>query len=232
MTKKRRQHPRRLPVCVAPEPDGRLTLQVGGVVQSIYLPIAPGDDGEWPAEPAGGYWAAMLPEACPRRALLLGLGGGTVARLLARRCAGVAIVGVERDEAVLAAARGELWLDEVPGLAVVLADAFEWVPAAAGREPGGYDFACLDLFEAGRLAAGALATPFLRQVAALLAPDGTLAANLMLTGRTPEQVHRLQRVYRVLRTIREHGNLVVHLRPLRAGEAGAEGEAGAPADGA
>lgn len=218
MAKRRRRHqpqPRSLPVRVARQADGRLALEVGGVVQSIAVP---GEDTPTPpadtqaGAPAGGYWAAMLPDVCPRRALLLGLGGGTVARLLRRRCPDAAIVGIEHDETVLATARAELGLDDVPGLTVVLADAFLWVPAAAEREPGVYDFICLDLFQAGRLAPGALATVFLRQVAALLAPEGTLAANLMVTGRTPEQIQRLERVFRQLRTVRVRGNVVAHLR--------------------
>jgi spermidine synthase len=208
-------------VRVARQADGRLALEVGGVVQSIAVP---GEDARTPpadaqaGAPEGGYWAAMLPDACPQRALLLGLGGGTVAQLLHRRCPDAAIVGIEHDETVLATARAELGLDDVLGLTVVLADAFLWVPAAAEREPGGYDFVCLDLFHAGRLVPGALATEFLRQVAALLAPAGTLSVNLMVTGRTPEQLHRLERVFRPLRTVRVRGNVVAHLRLWHAEE--------------
>lgn len=198
---------RALPVRVVPLGGERVALEVGGVRQSVVV-----FDGEEP----GGYWPAMLPEGSPRRALFLGLGGATVARLLGARCPGAAMVGIERDETVLATARAELRLDDIVGLRAVLADAFAWVEDAAEREPGLYDYICLDLFEAGRLAPGALATPFLRQVAALLAPDGTLAINLMVTGRTNEQLHRLARVFQTLRTVRVRGNLVVHARPLAA----------------
>jgi spermidine synthase len=201
-------------VRVARHADGRQVLEVGGVVQSV-LP-RPDEPADAPAN--GGYWPAMLPAGCPRRALLLGLGGGTVARLLARRCPGVELVGVERDEAVLATARAEFELDAVARLRVDVADAFAWVQLAAAEEPGGYDYICLDLFEAGRLTQGALATEFLRQVAALLAPGGCVAVNLMVTGRTPEQLRRLQRVFHLERTTRVRGNIVTHARPLRPGE--------------
>ncbi len=202
------RHPTRahaLPVRVAPLGGATFALEVGGVRQSIVA----FDD-----EPVGGYWTAMLPERCPARALLVGLGGATVARLLRARCPDTAITGIEHDETVLAAARAELRLDEIAGLRVVLAGAFEWVAAAAAREPASYDYICLDLFEAGRLAPGALATPFLRQVAALLAPGGELAVNLMVTGRTNEQLHRLGRVFAPPRTVRVRGNLVAFTRPL------------------
>ncbi|HEV2237807.1 MAG TPA: methyltransferase domain-containing protein [Ktedonobacterales bacterium] len=213
----RRRSPRHLPVRVERLADGRQVLEVGGVVQSVLpQPDAPADD---PAN--GGYWPAMLPARCPRRALLLGLGGGTVARLLARRCPAVELVGVECDEAVLATARAEFALDAVARLRVDVADAFAWVPLAAAEEPASYDYICLDLFEAGRLAQGALATEFLRQVAALLAPRGGVAVNLMVTGRTPEQLRRLRRVFHLERTTRVRGNVVVHARPLRPDEAAA-----------
>ena len=224
---KRHHGLRHLPVRIVVQQSGRRALEVGGVTQSVVVPeIDTGSSvSEQVASPAlGGYWAAMLPQACPRQALVLGLGGGTVARWLGRRCPGVRIVGIERDEAVLATARAELGLDEIAGLEVVLADAFEWVPDAAQHQPGTYDYICLDLFEAGRAAMGSLATPFLRQVAALLTPAGTAAINLMVTRRTSEQLHRLERVFDLTRVIRVRGNLVVHARPRPAHAAEADAQ--------
>jgi spermidine synthase len=205
---RRRKHPRQLPVRVTNRAEGMVALEVGGVVQSV-VPVA-----GTPSGAIAGYWAAMLPEQCPRRVAVLGLGAGSIARLLADRCPGVEMVGVERDEGVLATARGELQLDEVPGLTVVLADAFTWVAQEAERAPGGYDLVCLDLFDAGRLVAGTLATAFLREVARLLSEQGMLAVNLMVTGRLTEQLHRLERVFRLERSVRVRGNLVAHMRPL------------------
>lgn len=220
--KRRRKQSRRLPVRTAPREGWGTALEVGGVVQSVSVPERAGAEDEEAAEdggeprpgPAGGYWGLMLPPGCPRRALLLGLGAGTVARLLARRCPETRMVGIERDPEVIAVARLDFGLDDVPGLTVVEADAFAWVPEHAVTEPGAYDLICLDLFEAGRLALGTLATPFLRQIAALLAPGGTLTVNLMVTGRTPEQLHRVRRVFAVTRKLRLRGNLVVHAQPL------------------
>jgi SAM-dependent methyltransferase len=234
MTKKRhRARPRRLPITIAPREGWGIALEVGGVVQSVSVPSrdgaehedAPVQDGPQPA-PGGGYWGLMLPPGCPRRALILGLGAGTVAQLLAGRCPGVRIAGVERDAEVLAVARAEFGLDAIPQLEVIEADAFAWVEAASTASPGVYDLVCLDLFEAGRLALGTLATPFLRQIAALLAPGGTLTVNLMVTARTPDQLHRLQRVFAITRELRLRGNMVVHARPLDAGESAPDSASG------
>ncbi|MEO7003168.1 MAG: hypothetical protein ABI068_15250 [Ktedonobacterales bacterium] len=234
MAKKRRhkrgQAQRVLPVDVAPREGWGLALEVGGVTQSVSVPessksLETGDDAPDAPDaatqpgPGGGYWGLMLPEDCPSRALLLGLGGGTVAHLLARRSPTAQIIGVEHDAAVLALARDRFGLADLERqerLTIIHADAFAWVAGQAADMSSDrsdrYDLICLDLFEGGRLAQGALATLFLRQVAALLAPQGTLAVNLMVTGRTPEQLHRLRRVFIVTRELRLRGNLVVHLR--------------------
>jgi predicted O-methyltransferase YrrM len=216
--KRRRGTPRHPPTRVAPREGGGLALQVGGVTQSISVPLA--GAGEADTALRDGYWGLMLPARCPRRALLLGLGGGTVATLLAQRCPAAQMVGVERDTEVLALARGVFGLSALPRLRIVEADAFAWVETQfdVGGEPSAdaerFDLICVDLFEAGRLVAGTLATPFLRRVAALVAPDGLATFNLMVTGRTPEQLHRLRRVFAIEREQRLHGNLIVHLAPL------------------
>jgi spermidine synthase len=217
MAKKgRNRGARRAVVQVAPRAGGGLALEVNGVVQSVTV----GDRGPDDA----GYWGLMIPPEQPRRALLLGLGGGTVAALLARVYPGCEIVGVEREARVLATARAELGLDEISGLQVVEADAFAWVGEHARLEPGTFDYSALDLYEGGRLVAGSLGTLFLREIAALLAPHGTLAVNLTTTMRLPEQIQRLERVFALTETRRLWGNVVLLLRqrderaPLSEGE--------------
>ena len=209
---KRQLHP---PVTTSSRAGWGTALEVGGVVQSVSVPagvagLDADPSGEPRPGPAGGYWGLMWPSGSPRRALLLGLGGGTVAALLAHRSPGVAIVGVERDPSVLAVARSMLGLDAVPGLRVVQADAFTWAAEHAATELEAYDLICLDLFDSGRLVPGALAEPFLRQLAALLAPSGTLSVNLLVTRYTPDQVARVERIFVVTRRLKLRGNLVLH----------------------
>lgn len=218
---------RALPVRVSERGDWGRALEVGGVTQSVTVPgdepLGAGQAAEDEPQPGprGGYWGLMLPPGCPRHALLLGFGGGTVATMLARRCLTVDITGVERDAAVIAAARQDFSLDALPRLNLIHADAFAWMDVTEASEAGGasgrdaprYDLIVVDLYEAGRLALGALTTRFLRQVAARLAPDGVATINLMVTGRTSEQVHRIERVYTILRRLRTRGNLILHLSP-------------------
>ena len=209
------------PVTTSPREGWGIALEVGGVVQSVSVPAQGAEDrdagpnGDPQPGPGGGYWGLMLPPGCPRRALLLGLGGGTIASLLARRCPGATMVGVERNPSVLAVARSMLGLDAIPGLWVVRADAFAWVAEHAATEPGAFDLICLDIFDAGRLVRGVLAEPFLRQLAVLLAPRGTLSVNLLVTRYTPDQVARVERVFAVTRRLKLRGNLVLHAHHQR-----------------
>jgi spermidine synthase len=206
MAKKRRNRStRRTIVQVAPRAGGGLALEVNGVVQSVTVGERGPDD--------AGYWGLMIPPERPARALLLGLGGGTVAALLAKVYPGCEIVGIEREASVLATARAELGLDEIARLRVVEVDAFAWVGEHARSEPGAFDYIALDLYEGGRLVAGTLGTLFLREVATLLAPDGWLAVNLTTTMRLPVQIQRLEGVFALTDTRRLWGNVVLLLRP-------------------
>src|SRR5689334_16468798 len=117
--KRHRGQPRALPVGMGVRDDGARTIEVGGVTQSVEVPEQ--------GEALVGYWPLMLPLECPRRTLLLGLGGGTIAHLLARRCPEAEMVGVDADETMLALALQEFGLEALPHLRIEVADAFAWV---------------------------------------------------------------------------------------------------------
>jgi spermidine synthase len=182
------------------EDEGRTALLVDGVVQSI----SPGD--------GGGYWAAMLPAAPPRRGLILGLGGGTLARLLqARWHTPVALVGVDDDPAVIETARSVGWLP-LPGLEVVIEDAFTYVGHCAERS---FDYIALDLYRGERLARQELSKPFLRRVHDLLEPSGRLAVNLFKNTARVRRLERIGAIFDVERLVEHGGNLIVHARARR-----------------
>ena len=182
------------------EDDGRRVLLVDGVVQSVL------DDA---AE--AGYWGAMIPDTRPERALILGLGGGTVVRLLHARFGPVPIVGIDADSDVLAFAAREL--ADLPNLDVELveADAFEYVDAAVqGGER--FDYACVDLFRADTMPPEVTRRPFLRSLKRLLAPRGIAAFNVFADRRTDDRVRRIERVFRVLDRRQVGKNVVVWCR--------------------
>ena len=163
------------------EDEGQRALLVDGVVQSVAV--------EGPTL-GPGYWPTMLPDARPRRALLLGLGAGTIAHLLVRRFGPLPMVGVEADAEVLALARAEFGL-ALPSLAVVEGDALAYVGACGQR----FDYVCVDLYRGAELERGALARPFLRALKKLLLPGGLAVFNLFRDRRTARRLHRLQQVF-------------------------------------
>ncbi len=98
-----------------------MVMRVGGVIQSVKV-----DERYTP-----DVWDAMLPRRRPVNALILGLGGGTIATLMTRRWGALPIVGVERDPQVVTLARREFGLNALPNLHIVTDDAFAFVRRSA-----------------------------------------------------------------------------------------------------
>ena len=178
------------------EDGGRAALLVDGVVQSISP-----EDGAV----RGGYWAAMLPPVRPRRVLILGFGGGTIARLLeARWGPGLEIVGVDDDETVLAAARDAGWLAD--GVRLEVGDAFEYLRDCRLQ----FDYIAVDLYRADQFVGRSLTRPVLKRLAALLAPRGWLAVNLFSNRLERRRVERVGQVFTIRRQVPVGGNVVIH----------------------
>ncbi len=183
------------------EDGGRAALLVDGVVQSISP-----EDGLV----GGGYWAAMVPDDPPRNALILGLGGGTLARLLQVRWGDVPMVGVDDDPEIVETAQRVGWLPG-SGLEVVMADAFEYVQSCERH----FDFIAVDLFRGERLAARAFGRPFLRNVRTLLEPRGRVAMNMFFDRLERERETRIASLFDVYKNQRIGGNVIIHARRRR-----------------
>jgi spermidine synthase len=185
-------------VCIG-EDGGRAVLMVNGIVQSISPEDGLAD---------GGYWAAMIPDDRPRRALILGLGGGTLARLLQARWGRISIVGVDDDMAILDLAREVGWLPFDGSVEVVVADAFEYVQTCHDR----FDYVAVDLFRGEQLALRAFGKPFLRRVRNLLEPRGQLAVNLFTDIRVLSRIARIATFFEIREKRSVGGNIVVQAR--------------------
>ena len=180
------------------EDDGRAVLLVDGVVQSI----SPEDGLAY-----GGYWAAMLPDEPPRQALILGLGGGTLARLLQARWGALRIVGVDVDDGLLEIARGAGWLPSL-GLEVVVGDAFVYVESCRER----FDYIAVDLFRGERMPGRVLGKPFLRRLRALVEPHGRVVINLFRDRRQVDRINRIAAFFDIRDQVLVGGNVIVHAR--------------------
>ncbi|MCC7367508.1 MAG: hypothetical protein IT306_03745 [Chloroflexi bacterium] len=179
------------------EDDGRPVLLVDGTVQSVL-----DDDPE-------GYWRRMVPDVRPDRAVLLGLGAGTIARLLDARFPGVTIIGVDNDPGVVVFA-AEL-LREVSGLEIVEADAFAYLAEAVARGEHA-DYVAVDLYRGNVMAHGVVGRPFLRRLKTLLGPRGVAVFNLFYERRLYDRLARIERVFRITEKRLVRRNIVVWCR--------------------
>ena len=189
---------------VNPEPAlglsfGRKAVLMGGVVQSVD-----------PEDAGGGYWEAMLPEGRPESALVLGLGGGTIALLLRDRLGVGKQVCVDESAAMLRLAENEFGVSG-PEIQLVQADAFGYVHTCEQR----FDFIAVDLYHENRLARGVLALPFLRALAARLQPGGTVAYNLFRDEMLAGRLARIERTFERIRLVDVAANTVFHGRSKR-----------------
>lgn len=125
------------------------------------------------------YTRAMLapllfrPE--PRRVVLIGLGGGSLAKFLLRALPACRLVAVEPDAEVVDVARDRFFLPHDPRLRVVQADGADYVAACAA---GSVDLLLVDAFDGHAQVEACAGAGFLGAVARALSAEGSCAANL------------------------------------------------------
>lgn len=117
------------------------SLIVDETFASFYRPGEIATHCVWDAIAAPILW---LPPEQRRRILLLGLGGGSVARIARALAPDAEIVGIEFEPEVVRLARAHLDLDAI-GVQVEIADARAWVEAHA-NERKFYDAILEDVF--------------------------------------------------------------------------------------
>lgn len=123
-----------------------------------------------------GLLFAPTPATVP--ALVLGLGGGSVIKLLRQERGQTAtITAVELDAAVIELAATEFGVRPDAQLRIVQADAFAWVPNAL---TAAYGLIVVDLFLDLDLPAGLHEAGFWRHLYRLLAPGGYVVFNLLM----------------------------------------------------
>jgi spermidine synthase len=151
-----------------------------------------------PALPVtGSVWDALaaplllLPPARRREVLVVGLGGGSAARVVHALAPRARIVGIERSPEVLAAARRWLDLDAL-GVEVVVDDAQAWLARSRRR----FDIVIEDVFVGrGRAVRKPdwLPAPGLALAARRLRPGGLLVSNTL--DESPDVARALRRLF-------------------------------------
>ena len=147
-------------------------LRIDGTFASLYRPGRALTGPVWNALAAPLAW---LPASRRNAVLILGLGGGSAARIARALAPRARIVGVEKSREVVRAARRHLGMDAL-GVEVVVADALAYLEKARGR----FDCVIEDVFVGrGRRVHKPdwLPEPGLRLAARRVAPGGLLTSN-------------------------------------------------------
>jgi spermidine synthase len=118
--------------------------------------------------------APLLLAPTPRRVLLVGLGGGSLAKFLLHHYPDLQVDVVELREQVVAVARDWFGLPVLPRLNITVDDAGSFVRAATGS----YDLILIDAFDRRGIAYSVCGVGFFGALRERLAPGGLLAINL------------------------------------------------------
>ncbi len=157
--------------------DNGLTrrLVVGDTTQSKW------DSGK---EIANTYWNAFLqvpfPQKTDPKVLILGFGGGTIAKLFLNKFPRASITGVDFNPEILNIAREYFNICE-KNITLIAADANGWLKKQRTRNTKHYDFIAVDLFSGDQISPCVFSDEFLANVYYLLTPkDGVLVINFIL----------------------------------------------------
>ncbi len=124
----------------------------------------------------GSYWDGfinpMIKLDKDSRVLILGLAGGTIAKLLTKKFGLITIDGVDIDPLMVDLGKKYLDFNE-KNVNVIITDALKFVKEARYK----YDLICVDLFSHGDVAVGAETTRFFEDVKKILNKEGLVVIN-------------------------------------------------------
>jgi spermidine synthase len=124
--------------------------------------------------------ASLYLDPAPKKILLVGLGGGTLPEALQEMLPNAQLDIVEIDPAVDRVARRYFEFKPGPRTRVAIEDGRVFIKRAARTRPN-YDLVMLDAFAEDYIPEHMLTQEFLREVKAVMAPNGVLVANTWST---------------------------------------------------
>jgi spermidine synthase len=135
---------------------------------------------------------SLLFRPSPRNVLLVGLGGGSLAKFLLHHFPHCSIDAVEYRELVVKLAHGYFLLPDDQRLLIHVADGAGFVQRMAAVSSGRYDLILVDAYNSAGMDDGMGEEAFIHNCYALLAAEGLLAINLW--GRDQPIFNRVRRI--------------------------------------
>lgn len=160
---------------------GERRLMIGGLVQSRSRINSP-------------YWGRLASYSFPKKknpsVLILGLGGGTIARLLAKKLRPKIMVGVEIDSVIIELGKKYFGLDKIDNLKVIEGDAKGFIM----KNSETFDYIVVDTFKGGVFPKPLESQFFLRRLKGALTAEGVLVFNRIFRISKPERRLKFLRV--------------------------------------
>lgn len=114
----------------------------------------------------------------PRKILVLGVGGGTVIRLLAKTFPSARVSGVDIDPVIIKLGKKHFGLAQIPRFTIRIADARNFVATAVARRSR-YNLVIVDLFSGRHIPPFAVSPHFLKAIREILTPGGRFVINYL-----------------------------------------------------
>lgn len=158
-----------------------IKIVVGGVSQSGWLVKK-----VWQA----GVDKISKLDFLPRKVLILGLGGGSCAELVAKAYPMARIVGVDIDPVIVELGKKYLNLGKIKNLKFIRADAAKWIL----RQKDKFDLVLIDLYKGENFPKKFLTPTFVKQTKRITSRDGIVAFNHLYSSKEKEDAAKLQKV--------------------------------------
>jgi len=176
-------------ILVVKELSGKTVMRVGGIVQSggmvekIWREVL---------AKVQGYRGAKV-----QSVLVLGLGAGTVAKLLTGKWPGIKTIGIEIDPEVIKIGRKYFGLEEILRLKVIVGDAIKKVTSHQSLVTSHqFDLVLVDLYKGQEFPKEAESEEFISGLKKILNKDGLIIFNRLYFGKhkkeTEEFVEKLK----------------------------------------
>ncbi len=161
-----------------------------------------------------GVWKKVLAniESPVSSILILGLGGGTVAKQMAVKWPGSKIMGIEIDPVIVKLGKKYFGLSDIPGLGIVIEDAADWVKKAA-KERVRFDLILVDLYLNDEIPERCRSEAFLNTVKKLLNKKGVAVFNQLRAKKKEreieERIKNLQKLFPQAKLLKTATNLLI-----------------------
>ncbi|MBM3209331.1 methyltransferase domain-containing protein [Candidatus Shapirobacteria bacterium] len=191
------------------EQFGKRSLEIGGITQSGGI--------------VGRIWekslknVQKLKHSKVQNCLILGLGAGTAAQIIAGLWPKANITGIEIDPEVVRLGKKYFGLEEIPKLKVAITDAIKWATCSNDlNHDNKFDLVLVDLYAGAKFPGQAEKEVFLGQIRKLLTGSGTVIINRLYGKKEQEEadnfLRKCQKAFNRVEAKKVICNLMIYCR--------------------